>query len=323
MAIELEVEKEVARRAIAALPTSSIEHKSAVGAHYSRSLRFFAEGQANAVVVGLHGLANLMARTLEFDIDLTPTELRALGMTRAEFAPGSTARKSWLSWTAATLSNFLTMASTRASEIQTVAAELDQLSREQAIIDLLEFRNTQYHRWRGESAGVTGIAHGEPTAADILAAGQSVSFGLVTRHSGTGPDHGGGARQRFQRCARRIHGAYGRPSERLGSRHSAPLVASSIAQPDHKVSGRPMAVKYLNTPHLKWAEPDARSRRSRGGHDVRRVDQRPLSPFARYRYTVSRWMPYWRASSVLGTPAAAWARSSVTCSAVSEGRRPL
>jgi hypothetical protein len=177
VAIELEVEKEVARRAIAALPTSSIEHKSAVGAHYSRSLRFFAEGQANAVVVGLHGLANLMARTLEFDIDLTPTELRALGMTRAEFAPGSTARKSWLSWTAATLSKFLTMASTRASEIQTVAAELDQLSREQAIIDLLEFRNTQYHRWRGESAGVTGIAHGEPPAADILAAGQSVSFG--------------------------------------------------------------------------------------------------------------------------------------------------
>ena len=48
-----------------------------------------------------------------------------------------------------------------------------------------------------------------------------------------------------------------------------------------------------------------------------------FAPSTRYRYTVSRWMPYWRASSVLGTPAAAWARNSVTCSAVSEGRRPL
>ena len=77
VAIELEVEKEVARRAIAALPKSSIDHKTAVLAHHSRSLRFFAEGQANAVVVGLHGLANLMARTLEFDTDLTSAELHS------------------------------------------------------------------------------------------------------------------------------------------------------------------------------------------------------------------------------------------------------
>lgn len=177
VAIELEIEKDVARRAIAALPTSSVQHKSAIGAHYSRSLRFFSEGQANAVVIALHGLANLMARTLEFDEDLTSTELRTLGMTRADFVPGSTARTSWLSWTTGTVSNLVTMASTRASEIQAVAAELDQLSREQAIIDLLDLRNTQYHRWRGESAGVTGIAHGELPAAVILAAGQSVSIG--------------------------------------------------------------------------------------------------------------------------------------------------
>lgn len=177
LAIELEVEKEVARRAIAALPTSSIDHKTSVGAHYSRSLRFFAEGQANAIVVGLHGLANLMVRTLEFDSDLTPTELRRLGMTPADFVPGSTAKLSWLSWTPATLSNFVTMASTRGAAIQAAVSVLLQLSREQAVIDLLELRNTQYHRWRGESAGVTGIAHGERTAAEILAAGQSVSFG--------------------------------------------------------------------------------------------------------------------------------------------------
>ena len=55
----------------------------------------------------------------------------------------------------------------------------------------------------------------------------------------------------------------------------------------------------------------------------RQLEPRQVCSCPRYRYTVSRWMPYWRASSVLGTPAAAWARSSVTCSAVSEGRRPL
>jgi hypothetical protein len=46
-----------------------------------------------------------------------------------------------------------------------------------AIAALLTLRNVQYHRWRGESAGVTGIPRGAPSAADLLASGQVVAFG--------------------------------------------------------------------------------------------------------------------------------------------------
>lgn len=177
LAIELEVEKELVEAAIARLPASDFEHKSSVAAHYARSLRFFAEGQANAIVIALHGLANVGARTLEFESDLSADELQSLGVSRADFVPGSTARKAWLSWTRNLVDNVLAGGVTRSAEMQAVAARLDQISREQAIVDLLDLRNTQYHRWRGESAGVTGIALGALPAADILASGQAVSFG--------------------------------------------------------------------------------------------------------------------------------------------------
>lgn len=177
VAIEAEIEKDLVRRALVALPTTTVEHKSAVSAHLSRSLRFFAEGQGNAVVIGLHGLINLFARTLEFDADLSASELQMLGVSRTEFAPGATARNAWLSWSASKISQLVTMASTRSTVTQAFAHEVAKVSQEQAIVDLLELRNTQYHRWRGESAGVTGIAHGEPPAIDVLASGQAVTIG--------------------------------------------------------------------------------------------------------------------------------------------------
>lgn len=177
LAVELEVEKEVARRAIDNLPGSALESKASIRAHYSRSLRFFAESQANAIVIALHGLANVAARSLEFDRDLEATELRHLGVSRGDFAPGSTARAAWLSWTAPIAGKILTMAASRSAEMRALATELAAIAAETAIVDLLELRNTQYHRWRGESAGVTGIALGELPAADVLASGQVVSFG--------------------------------------------------------------------------------------------------------------------------------------------------
>lgn len=69
------------------------------------------------------------------------------------------------------------MASARSTVTQAFAHEVAKVSQEQAIADLLELRNTQYHRWRGESAGVTGIAHGEPPTIDVLASGQAVTLG--------------------------------------------------------------------------------------------------------------------------------------------------
>lgn len=57
-----------------------------------------------------------------------------------------------------------------------MAAELIGIAAEPAVVDLIDFRNAQYHRWRGESAGVTGIALGELPAADVLASGQAVNL---------------------------------------------------------------------------------------------------------------------------------------------------
>lgn len=177
VAVELEVEKEIVRQAIDNLAGSDKQHKASVLAHYSRSLRFFAEAQANAIVIGLHGLANVGARTLEFDAELSVTELQSLKAARADFAPGSSARAAWLSWTGGLVGRVVSMAAARTPEMQLMAAELAAIASEPAIVDLLELRNTQYHRWRGESAGVTGIALGELPAADVLASGQAVSFG--------------------------------------------------------------------------------------------------------------------------------------------------
>lgn len=177
LAIELEVEKEVVRLAIDNLPSSDLEPKASIHAHYSRSLRFFAESQANAIVIALHGLANLAGRTLEFDSDLTTAELRDLKVSRADLAPGSAARGAWLSWTSPFVGRVAAMASTRSAAMQAMAAELAGLAGESALVDLIELRNTQYHRWRGESAGVTGIALGQMPAADLLANGQAVGFG--------------------------------------------------------------------------------------------------------------------------------------------------
>lgn len=177
LAIELEVEKQVARAALDGLSASTFVSKASVGAHYCRSLRFFAESQANAIVIALHGLANVSARSLEFDGELTSAELKELRVSRADFMPGSTSRSAWLSWSHFLITKIGAIAMSRSAEMQTMAAELDKISRDSALVALLDLRNTQYHRWRGESAGVTGIALGTPPAADVLASGQSVSFG--------------------------------------------------------------------------------------------------------------------------------------------------
>lgn len=98
--------------------------------------------------------------------------------------------------------------------------------------------------------------------------------------------------------------------------HLAPFVQelvsirTSVADPDDFRPGESSRGR-VSRPH------------ARGGHGrLAEGIADPLSA-AKYRYTVSRWIPYSFASCVFGTPVAAWARSSVTCSAVSEGRRPL
>ncbi|CAM4187438.1 hypothetical protein JAAN108728_15240 [Janibacter anophelis] len=177
LAIELEAEKVITGEAINSLSSSTLTYPEATRAHYSRSLRFFAESQANAIVIALHSLANVAARSLEFDAELTPAELNQFKVKRADFDPGSAERSAWLSWTKPFVAAVSVMASTRSPEIQAVAHELQAISSESAIADLLELRNTLYHRWRGESPGVTGIHLGVIPAADVLSSGQAVSLG--------------------------------------------------------------------------------------------------------------------------------------------------
>lgn len=89
VAIEAKVEKEVCCQALNTLSDLPEDAKAGRAAHYSRSLRFFSEGQANALVVGLHGLANLVVRSLEFDRPLDVLEMKKLGIKdSAQFAPG-------------------------------------------------------------------------------------------------------------------------------------------------------------------------------------------------------------------------------------------
>lgn len=178
LAIELEAEKVIARQAIDNLSDTTLTYPEGTRAHYLRSLRFFAEAQANAIVIALHGLANIAARSLEFDAELTEAELKEhLKVTRADFYPGSARRNAWRSWTGDLITRIVAMASSRSPKTQAMAHELRAISSESAITDLLELRNTLYHRWRGESPGVTGIPFDAIPAADVLSSGQHVSFG--------------------------------------------------------------------------------------------------------------------------------------------------
>lgn len=181
VALEAEVEKAVCDAAIRALPAQgnlSPEARSARLAHYSRSLRFFSEGQANALVVGMHSLANLVARSLEFDRALNEDELRRLAIKDPGlFSPGSTAKAAWLSLDTPTVGHLTSLASTRIVEARELVRVLGSLRADPAIDHLFALRNTQYHRWRGESPGVTGIAHGMLSVAEQLAANRVVSFG--------------------------------------------------------------------------------------------------------------------------------------------------
>lgn len=172
VAIEAEVEKEIIRRALA------VERRSeSVIAHHSRALRFFAEAQANALVVALHGAANLVVRSLEFDIPLNAAELAQLRIKPAVFIPGSSGASAWLSMNAGTIDILKTIAASRSSASKALADALALTIDDPNISGLIGLRNVHYHRWRGETAGVTGISHGAETATQTLAAGQPVSFG--------------------------------------------------------------------------------------------------------------------------------------------------
>lgn len=57
-----------------------------------------------------------------------------------------------------------------------LAAELADVQADPAFAALFDLRNTQYHRWRGESPGATGVDLKGATIREALAAGEAVGI---------------------------------------------------------------------------------------------------------------------------------------------------
>lgn len=65
-------------------------------------------------------------------------------------------------------------AATRSTASAELVPALDEIHNDTAIADLFKLRNVHYHRWRGESAGVTGIPLGVPSITDLLSEKKAV-----------------------------------------------------------------------------------------------------------------------------------------------------
>jgi hypothetical protein len=172
VAAEAEVEKEIAVRRLAQSPAEAYPAR----AHYSRSLRFFAEGQANALTVAGHGLANLTLRTLALAPAFDVSHVKAAGVSAGDFVPGSEAKKAWVSLTPSTVAALQDAAGNYSDSMQALAQEFADLAADPGTTELIDFRNVQYHRWRGESPGVTGIDVHGATARQQLEQSQGVGI---------------------------------------------------------------------------------------------------------------------------------------------------
>src|ERR1019366_2764129 len=93
VAIEAEVEKAIARDQLRKVASDEYVKRAV----YSRSLRFFAEGQGNALVVAAHGIANLTVRTFALDpkFKVSAVTAKPLNMKETEFTPKSTSSSAY------------------------------------------------------------------------------------------------------------------------------------------------------------------------------------------------------------------------------------
>ena len=172
VATEAEVEKAVAASRLAGLAADALPSRAAL----SRSLRFFGEGQGNALVVAAHGLANLTLRTLALDPSFDVGDVKGAGVKASDFVPRSEAKGAWVSLTAGTCDVFVSAAGSYSREMQTLAGELRALCADPAVAALIHLRNVHYHRWRGESPGVTGVDLLGSTVRERLEQGQAVGL---------------------------------------------------------------------------------------------------------------------------------------------------
>lgn len=172
VAVEAEIEKEILVRHLSTLPEGGSRAAS------GRALRFFAEGQGNALVIAGHSVANLTARTIVLDPAYAPPA-PALSVNGVAFTtPRSEAREVWLSLDQRTAQGLLSAASPpRLQEMHALAEETADLQSDPLWADLVRLRNVEYHRWRGESPGVTGIDLRADTAHERVGRGDPIVVG--------------------------------------------------------------------------------------------------------------------------------------------------
>lgn len=177
VAVEAEVEKTTVQRKIDT--SRDIEPASLAALH--RSMRFFAEGQANHLVIACHGCANVVLRTIVLHASVKTSDLaRQMGVRPDELTPRSRGRGAWVSFTSATVHGLKAVASDLGPEALALVVSLEDLLRDPAVARLVELRNSAYHRWRSEAPGVTGIDLDTEAVIDRALRGEVISYGSRT-----------------------------------------------------------------------------------------------------------------------------------------------
>ena len=138
-----------------------------------QSLRFFLEAQADTIIVFCHTVANLTARTLALDSGFNRVRL---DKPNRRFVPGATHASAWFSLDSELL-KLLCAAAVGASPAGSALVHTlsDLLNGPWG--DLNDLRKVQYHRWRGESPGVTGVNSATESMRARIARGEGIEMG--------------------------------------------------------------------------------------------------------------------------------------------------
>lgn len=152
--LEAAAEVEVIRRAMAREDPGVDQTTRRVNrAGQWRALRFFAEAQANNLMVFGHGVANLTLRTLALQPGFDAAQVGRIDP--EVFRPESDNRGAWCSLSGKTAGEL--RKATQGTAIDSIPLVESLADLWNALEPLWFLRGTQYHRWRGESPGVTGI----------------------------------------------------------------------------------------------------------------------------------------------------------------------
>lgn len=178
VSIEAEVEKAVLWEALSE-QSSGKSGTAAVRATRARALRFFSEGQANSLVVSGHGLANLVVRTFVLHRGLTADAVaRTVRLAPGQFEPGALERGAWASLNQSSATALVEQARATGFEpFERLAGHLQDLVDDERWAALARLRGIQYHRWRGESPGVTGVNFEADSLRARLQRGEAIGLG--------------------------------------------------------------------------------------------------------------------------------------------------